>query len=143
MADGAGKVRLQPAGLKAYSARLPAERRSGAIPAALKAFCQLPRYLLAAHSSPLASACTASAIATTGGLYADFHSMRHLFITSLERAGVSPKMAQTLARHSDIRLTLGLYTHVELPDRTVAIGSLPGPPGGNDGGKDRSQGDAA
>ena len=33
------------------------------------------------------------------GLFADFHSMRHLFITSLERAGVSPKMAQTLARH--------------------------------------------
>jgi len=26
------------------------------------------------------------------GLYADFHSCRHLFITSLERAGVSPKM---------------------------------------------------
>ena len=32
------------------------------------------------------------------GLFADFHSMRHLFITSLERAGTSPKMAQTLAR---------------------------------------------
>jgi integrase len=62
------------------------------------------------------------------GLYADFHSMRHLFITSLERAGVSPKMAQTLARHSDIRLTLGVYTHVELPDRSAAIESLPAPP---------------
>ena len=62
------------------------------------------------------------------GLFADFHSMRHLFITSLERAGISPKMAQTLARHSDIRLTLGLYTHVELHDQTAAIESLPGPP---------------
>ena len=62
------------------------------------------------------------------GLYADFHSMRHLFITSLERAGISPRMAQTLARHSDIRLTLGLYTHVELHDQTAAIESLPGPP---------------
>jgi hypothetical protein len=86
------------------------------------------------------------------GLYADFHSMRHLLITSLERAGVSPKMAQTLARHSDIRLTLGVYTHIEMHDRTAAslseysnpsvgvythiemhdrtaaIGSLPGPP---------------
>ena len=59
---------------------------------------------------------------------ADFHSMRHLFITSLERAGVSPRMAQTLARHSDIRLTLGLYTHVEIHDQTAAIESLPGPP---------------
>jgi len=62
------------------------------------------------------------------GLYADFHSCRHLFITSLERAGVSPKMAQTLARHSDIRLTLGVYTHVELQDQTAAIEALGRPP---------------
>jgi integrase len=54
--------------------------------------------------------------------------MRHLFITNLERAGIRPKMAQTLARHSDVRLTLGVYTHVELHDQTAAIGALPGPP---------------
>jgi site-specific recombinase XerD len=59
-------------------------------------------------------------------LYADFHSLRHLFTTNLERAGVTPKMVQTLARHSDIRLTLGIYTHVELHDQTAAIESLPG-----------------
>jgi site-specific recombinase XerD len=63
------------------------------------------------------------------GLFADFHATRHGFITSLERAGITPKMAQTLARHSDIRLTLGVYTHIGLQDRTAAIGSLPGPPG--------------
>jgi integrase len=63
-----------------------------------------------------------------GGLYADFHSLRHLFITGLERAGVKPRMAQTLARHSDIRLTLGTYTHVELHDQNAAIESLPSPP---------------
>ena len=62
------------------------------------------------------------------GRYADFHSCRHLFITSLERAGIRPKVAQTLARHSDIRLTLGIYTHAELADQTAAIGVLPGPP---------------
>ena len=62
------------------------------------------------------------------GLFADFHSNRHLFITSLERAGLSPKMAQTLARHSDVRLTLGVYTHVGLHDQTAAIASLPPPP---------------
>jgi len=28
--------------------------------------------------------------------FADFHSLRHLFITSLERPGIKPKMAQTL-----------------------------------------------
>jgi integrase len=62
------------------------------------------------------------------GLYTDFHSLRHLFITNLERAGISPKMAQTLARHSDIRLTMNVYTHVELHDQTAAIKSLPAPP---------------
>jgi integrase len=62
------------------------------------------------------------------GLYADFHSLRHWFITGLARANVSPKMAQTLARHSDIRLTLGVYTHVELHDQTAAIHALPAPP---------------
>ncbi len=40
-----------------------------------------------------------------------------------------PKVAQTLTRHSDIRLTLGIYTHAELVDQTVAITSLPAPPG--------------
>lgn len=63
------------------------------------------------------------------GRFADFHSNRHLFITSLETAKLSPKMAQTLARHSDIRLTLGVYTHLDLQDQTAAIRSLPDPPG--------------
>jgi site-specific recombinase XerD len=68
------------------------------------------------------------AYANHAGRYADFHSCRHLFITSLERAGIRPKVAQTLARHSDIRLTLNVYTHAELADQTAAIGILPGPP---------------
>jgi integrase len=64
---------------------------------------------------------------TRDGLFADFHSLRHFFITNLERSGVSPKLAQTLARHSDIRLTLGIYTHVGLQDQVGAIEALPGP----------------
>jgi len=71
------------------------------------------------------------------GLFADFHSNRDLFITSLERAGLSPKMAQTLARHSDVRLTLGVYTHVGLHDQTAAIAALPPPPSG--GGTPRTE----
>jgi integrase len=63
------------------------------------------------------------------GRYADFHSCRHLFITSLERAGVRPKVAQTLARHSEIRLTLNVYSRTELSEQTAAIGALPGLPG--------------
>ena len=62
------------------------------------------------------------------GLFADFHSNRHLFITSLERVGTSPKMAQILARHSDICLTLGVYTHVGMNDQTRAIAALQPPP---------------
>ena len=64
------------------------------------------------------------------GLFADFHSCRHLFITSLERAGISPKMAQTLAKHSDIRLTMNVYSPTELAEQTAAIAALPGPPAG-------------
>jgi hypothetical protein len=63
------------------------------------------------------------------GLFAEFYFNRHLFITGLERAGLSPKMAQTLARHSDVRLTLNVYTHVGLHDQSTAIASLPPPPG--------------
>jgi len=38
-------------------------------------------------------------------------------------------VAQALARHSDIRLTLNVYAHAELSDQTAAIATLPGPPG--------------
>ena len=57
--------------------------------------------------------------------YADFHALRHTYVTRLIRAGVSPKTAQLLARHSDPRLTLGLYTHVEIIDQAAAIKKLP------------------
>jgi len=62
------------------------------------------------------------------GLFADFHSNRHTFITNLSRAGVTPRTAQTLARHSDIRLTMGTYTHIGLHDQSTAIELLPPPP---------------
>ena len=41
-------------------------------------------------------------------------------------ASIQPKAAQTSARHSEIRLTVDVYTHAELADQTVAIGALPG-----------------
>jgi integrase len=46
-----------------------------------------------------------------GTQHADFHSLRHSFITVLDRAGAMPAEAQKLARHSDVRLTLQRYTH--------------------------------
>ena len=45
------------------------------------------------------------------GEYADFHSLRHTFVTNLFDRGASPKEAQTLARHADARLTLARYAH--------------------------------
>lgn len=44
---------------------------------------------------------------------ADFHSLRHCFITNLARQGVHPKDAQVLARHSTITLTMDYYTHTK------------------------------
>jgi integrase len=60
-----------------------------------------------------------------GPLFADFHSLRHSFITLMARSGVSPKQAQQLARHGDIRLTMDRYTHLGLSDLADAVGRLP------------------
>jgi integrase len=51
--------------------------------------------------------------------------MRHSYITLLARSGVSPKMAQGLARHSDINLTMSRYTHISLHDQAAALAALP------------------
>jgi integrase len=59
------------------------------------------------------------------GRYADFHALRHTFITALATSGVLPKVAQTLARHSDIRLTLDRYAHVLGEQQVDAINRLP------------------
>jgi len=64
----------------------------------------------------------------SNGRYADFHANRHTFITNLSRAHVAPKTTQELARHSDIRLTLSVYTHADLADKVEAVGRLPAPP---------------
>jgi len=62
------------------------------------------------------------------GRYADFHCNRHTFIPNLSLAGVCPRDAQELARHSDVRLTMNVYTHVGPDDKAKAIGKL-GVPG--------------
>jgi integrase len=59
------------------------------------------------------------------GLVYDFHALRHQFISSLAAAGVHPKAAQELARHSTITLTMDYYTHLELHDQSAALEKLP------------------
>ena len=56
----------------------------------------------------------------------DFHALRHSFISSLARAGVHPKIAQDLARHSSVELTMRNYTHTRLESRVEALEKLPG-----------------
>ena len=66
------------------------------------------------------------------GRYADFHSLRKTFITNLARAGVSPKTAQLLARHSDINLTMNTCTMLGVLDQAAGVEALPGMPGEDD-----------
>ena len=58
------------------------------------------------------------------GCFADFHSLRHSFITNLGRTGTHPKTAQDLARHSTPMLT-ARYTHGFKGDEVSAIEALP------------------
>ena len=60
--------------------------------------------------------------------FADFHSLRHTFITNLARGKVHPKNAQALARHSTINLTMNAYTHTVLGDLADDVGKLPALP---------------
>jgi len=59
---------------------------------------------------------------------ADFHALRHRFITALARGGVHPKVAQALARHSTVGLTLDHYSHTVLGDLAAALDALPSLP---------------
>ena len=59
------------------------------------------------------------------GRVADFHSLRHSFVSSLARSDAPVKMIRTLARHSTPTPTLGVYAHVGIQDQAVALDALP------------------
>ncbi len=61
----------------------------------------------------------------SNGEVADFHALRHTFITLLASSGVHPKVAQVLARHSTITLTMDRYSHARLVDLNTAVENLP------------------
>jgi len=56
---------------------------------------------------------------------ADFHSLRHGYVTRLVMSGMNIKLVQHLARHSTPALTLGRYAHVEMADAGLALDALP------------------
>jgi integrase len=55
----------------------------------------------------------------------DVHALRHTTATRLSRAKVPPRVAQQLMRHSDIKLTMSVYTDVQQQDEAEAIAALP------------------
>ena len=50
------------------------------------------------------------------------------FITSLARSGVHPKVAQMLARHSTIEITMGTYTKLGDGEERAGVEALPALP---------------
>ena len=53
-----------------------------------------------------------------------FHSLRHTFATTLAARGVHPSTAQKMLGHSDIRMTLAIYTHATDEMQDVATAAL-------------------
>jgi integrase len=54
----------------------------------------------------------------------DFHCLRHTYITMLVKSGASVKVCQELARHSDPKLTMNLYTHLTVHDTSKGLEGL-------------------
>ena len=72
--------------------------------------------------------CTRAGIDYTAddrGRTLDRHALRTTFITWLSASGVTPRVAQMLARHTDMRLTMKNYTDPALLDARGGIDSLP------------------
>ncbi len=63
---------------------------------------------------------------------ADFHALRHTFLSRLGRSGCPAKVMQRLARHSTVELTIGRYTHASLYDLGAAVAKLPMLPTGTE-----------
>ena len=59
------------------------------------------------------------------GKVADFHALRHTYLSRLGRSGAPAKVMQMLARHSTVELTLTRYTHANLVDLAGAVAKLP------------------
>src|SRR5262249_12489199 len=58
----------------------------------------------------------------------DVHALRHTFGTLLSKGGVAPRTAQAAMRHSDIKLTMNVYTDPKLLDVRGALDALPALP---------------
>ncbi len=59
------------------------------------------------------------------GLVYDFHGLRHTFATLGAKAGIPLATMQKLMRHSDPKLTAGIYTHILVADKADELAKLP------------------
>ena len=59
------------------------------------------------------------------GRRVDFHSLRHTYGSMLAKAGVAPRVAMSLMRHTDLRLTMNVYTDPRIFDMNGAVEKLP------------------
>lgn len=55
---------------------------------------------------------------------ATFHSLRHSFTSLLANQGENPRVVQELLGHSDIKITLGIYTHLFDETHAEATGKV-------------------
>ncbi len=66
------------------------------------------------------------AVVDDAGRLVDFHALRTTYITLLVKGGASVKVAQELARHSDPKLTMNIYSKLGIHDLAGALECLPG-----------------
>jgi integrase len=52
------------------------------------------------------------------------HSLRHTFATTLPAKGANPATVQRILGHSDIRMTLQIYTHLNHDMQEVAVDAI-------------------
>jgi integrase len=103
-----------------------ARRRGGEIPETLPPDARLfrvPRGLYRALDLDLKAAGIPKRDAD--GRQVDVHALRHTFGTLLSKGGVTPRTAQAAMRHSDLRLTMNVYTDSRLLDTAAAVNRLP------------------
>ncbi len=56
---------------------------------------------------------------------ANFHRLRHSFGSNLIRAGANIKAVQLLMRHSNIQMTLNVYSHLLDSDLSQTLALIP------------------
>jgi integrase len=68
------------------------------------------------------------------GRRADVHALRHTYGTLLSKSGASPREAMELMRHTDLKLTMKVYTDARAFDLAGAVERLPIPLGRRESG---------